>query len=140
MRRLAQGRVFDIQIIIYGPNHHLAGVHADSDLQSRFLGLAELSPVTPHFLLHRQSCVAGAQRVVFMRQRRTEKRHDAVTQHLIDGSFITMNRVHHDMKHRIDDLLGLLGIEAFHKAGGTSNVCEQNRHLLAFSFKGMPRG
>ena len=54
------------------------------------------STMAPHFFLHGQGCITGAQGVVFVRQRCAKKRHDAVTQHLVDGSFIAMDRVHHD--------------------------------------------
>src|SRR4030095_1454293 len=93
-----------------------------------------------HLILQRQCCVACTQRVVLMSQRRAKESHDPVTQHLVDGSFIAMDGVHHDAQHRIDDLLPLFGIEAFEQAGRTSYVCEKNRDLLSFSFNGMPRG
>ena len=87
-----------------------------------------------HRFLHRQGRVAGAQGVIFMRQRRAEQRHDAVAQNLIDGAFVAVHCIHHDMQDRIEILAHLFGIELFHHAGRTADVGEQYGHVFALPF------
>src|SRR5262249_23646688 len=139
MRCLTEGGIVNIEIVIYGTNHDFAGVQADADLQSRFFRLAELSAMTSRFLLHRQGSVARTQRVVLVRQRRSEESHDAVTQYLVDGSFIAMHGIHHEMQHRIDDLLRLFGIAVFDQLHRVPDVGKENGDLFPFSFQGRPR-
>jgi len=64
---MAQSRVFYIKVIIDGADHNFAGIHADADMQPQFFRLAKGSAVVPHRLLHRQSRIACAQRVIFVR-------------------------------------------------------------------------
>ena len=73
-------------------------------------GLAKLLAMAAHLVLHCQRCIASAQRVIFVRQRRAEECHDAIAQNLVDGSLIAVNRIHHDAKNWIDDFLTLFGI------------------------------
>src|SRR5215813_2952445 len=77
--------------------------------------------------------------MVLMREGRAEKSHDAVTQHLINGSFIAMNRTHHHMQDRINELLSLFGIDSFEQPCRTLDVGKENRHLLPFSFQQVAR-
>src|SRR4030095_12615368 len=51
-----------------------------------------------------------------------------------------MHRVHHHMKHRIDNLLRLFGIAVFDQLHRVPDVGKENGDLLPFSFKGLPRG
>ena len=95
--------------------------------------------VALHRFLHRQGGVAGAQGVIFMRQRRAEQRHDAVAQNLIDGPFVAVHRIHHDMQDRIEILSHLFRIELFHHAGRTADVGEQYGHVFALPFDKAPR-
>jgi hypothetical protein len=88
-----------------------------------------------YLFLHRQRCVAGAQRMVLMRHGRTEQRHDAVAQNLIDGPFIFVNRIHHDMQSRIDNVLGLFWIQRFDQFRGSSYIREKYRDLFPFAFQ-----
>src|SRR5215469_8778693 len=77
--------------------------------------------------------------MVLMREGRAEQSHDAVTQHLINGSFIAMNRSHHHVQDRINELLSLFGIDSFEQSCRTLDVGKENRHLLPFSFQQVAR-
>ena len=88
-------------------------------------GLSESLTVALQLFLHRQSRIAGAQGVIFVRQRRAEQRHDAVAQDLIDGAFVPVHCVHHQVQYRIDDFLRFFRIAPFDECGRAANVGEQ---------------
>jgi hypothetical protein len=95
MRCMAQGGIVNIEIITDGTHHDFAGVQTNSNLQAEFIRLPAIFTIPPHFLLHGQGCIAGTHGVILVGQWGAEKRHDPVTQHLVDGPFVSMNRVHH---------------------------------------------
>ena len=45
-----------------------------------------------------------------MRERRAEQRHDPVAHHLVDRALVAVDRFHHVLEHRIEDLPRFLGI------------------------------
>src|SRR5262249_1239241 len=51
-----------------------------------------------------------------------------------------MHRIHHEMQHRVDDLLRLFGIAVFDQLHRVPNVGKKNGDLLPFSFQRRPRG
>src|SRR4029453_8965141 len=51
-----------------------------------------------------------------------------------------MHRIHHEMQHRVDDLLRLFGIAVFDQLHRVPDVGKENGDLLPFSFQGLPRG
>ena len=51
-----------------------------------------------------------------------------------------MHRIHHDMQHRVNDLLRLFGIAVFDQLHRVPDVGKENGDLLTFSFQGLPRG
>src|SRR5262245_38799431 len=136
MGRMAQSGIVHIEIVADRTHHNLARVQADADLQSQFFGLAESSPIASHLFLHGQSGVTGAHGVILVSQWCPKERHDSVAQHLVNGSFVSVNRIHHDPQYRIDELLRFFWIDALQPAGYTSDVGKENRYLLPFSFQG----
>jgi len=73
---------------------------------------------TLHFLGERLESLLNRQRraertlsVIFMRDRRTEQCHDAVTQELVDGTFVTVNGFQDDLEDAVHDPVHILGIE-----------------------------
>ena len=90
--------------------------------------------IASHLLLHSKGGITGAHGVILVRQWGAKKRHDTVTQHLVDSSFVSMNRVHHDPQHRIDQLLRFFWIDSLQQSCGTSDVGKENSDFLPFSF------
>src|SRR5262244_1333220 len=78
--------------------------------------------------------------MIFVGQWCPKKRHDPVAQHLVNGSFVSVNRIHHDPQYRIDELLRFFWIKPLQQAGRASDVGKENRNLLPFSFQRLPRG
>src|SRR5262249_46526206 len=53
-------------------------------------------------LLHAQSGVEGPLRMIFVGQRRTEERKDAVAQRLGDIALVAVHGVHHELERRVN--------------------------------------
>jgi hypothetical protein len=88
----------------------------------------------------RKGGVAGAHRVVLMRQRCPEQGHNAITHDLIHRAFIAMDRRHHPCQHRIKQLPGVLGIAVGKEFHRPFEIGKEHGHLLALPFQGAPRG
>src|SRR5262252_11149946 len=65
-------------------------------------------------------------------ERSAEERHDAVASHFVHRAFVVMDRFHHPLDHRVEELAGLLGIAVGKQLHGALEVGEQHRDLLAF--------
>ena len=127
--------VVHAQVAAHRAHHHLARVEPHADLHVERLAASQLVGIAGDSLLHAQCRVASADRVVLMRQRRTEQRHDAVAHHLVDRSLVVMHRFHHPLENRIQNLPCLLGIAIREQLHRALQVGEQHRHLLALAFE-----
>ena len=92
--------------------------------------------VALHRLLHSQRGVAGPDGVVFVGERRPEERHDAVAHHLVDGALVAMDRLHHALQHRVEELPRFLGVAVGEQLHRALEVGEQNGDLLALALQG----
>src|SRR5438045_3927572 len=68
------------------------------------------SVVARHGGLHGQGRIAGAQGVVFVRNRGAEEVHDAIAEHLIHRALEAVHGGHHAVDGRIEELLSGFGI------------------------------
>jgi hypothetical protein len=73
--------------------------------------------------------------VVFVGERRTEQRHDAVAHHLVNGAFVLVNRRHHMFEDGVEEFARLLGIAISEQLHGALEVREQHCDLLALAFE-----
>ena len=73
--------------------------------------------------------------MVFMGQRRSKQRHDAIPHDLIAGP-PRMYRSHHVFQDRIKELSGFLGVALGQQLHGALQVGKQHGDLLAFTFQG----
>jgi hypothetical protein len=80
--------------------------------------------------------VAGALRVVFMRDRGAEQCHNAVACVLVDRTLEAVNAIGEDLEEAVEDLVPLFGIELLSQIHRALHVGEQHRHLLALAFQG----
>ena len=105
------------------PRHHIARVHADAQRQP----LAEHLPQSPP---HPQRCVQGPLRVVLVRRRSPEGRHDRVAGERLDRApgplDLRRHRVVEAIKYRPDPLRVLIGREL----GRPRQIGEENRRQL----------
>jgi hypothetical protein len=138
VRRLAHGCVIHPQVAADRPDDDFTGIQPDADLWLDAVRAAHLLAVAANGGLHVERGVAGAHGVVLVGDGRAEQRHDAVAHHLVDGPFVPVDRVHHPLEHRVEQLARLLRVavgEQFHRA---LEVREQDRDLLALTFESTP--
>jgi hypothetical protein len=74
--------------------------------------------------------------MIFMRDRRPKKSHDAVPHDLIHGALVLMDCGNHALQHRVEELPRLLGIAVGQQLHGALQVGKQHGDLLAFTFEG----
>jgi hypothetical protein len=137
---LPNGRVVHVQIIADGPDHDFSRIEPDPHQHLHPVGVADPLGIAAHGGLHGQGGVAGAHRVILVGDRRPEKRHDAVPHSLVDGAFIAVHSVHHDVQRRVQELPGLFWIQPLDQLGGALEVGKEHRHLLALAFQDSPGG
>src|SRR4030095_11769353 len=58
----------------------------------------------------RKACVARPDRVILVRHRRAEERHDPVAHHLVYRALVAVDRLHHSFEDGIQDLASLLWV------------------------------
>src|ERR687897_370703 len=104
MGRLTNCRIVHLQVTPDGAHHYLSRVQTNSYLNGYSLAPSDSLGVTLYRLLHLERRIARAHSVVFMGERRTEQRHDAVAHDLIDGSLITVDGFHHVLEDGIKEL------------------------------------
>jgi hypothetical protein len=83
-RGVPESRVVHPQIVADLPDHDLARVESHPHREADPLRETKLVRVTPQILLQRQRRVAGPRRVILVRDRRPEQRHDPIARVLID--------------------------------------------------------
>jgi hypothetical protein len=119
---------------------HLARIEPHANLHRRAARALDLVRVDIDPTLHPQRGVAGADRVVLMPDGRPEEGHDAVAHHLVDGALVAVDRLHHPLEHRVQELPRLLGITVDQKFHRALEIGEQHGDLLPLAFEGALRG
>ena len=137
MRRLADGRVVDVQVAADRAHEHLAGIEPDTDRQRRPVGAAFAE--SPDGVLHRERRVARAYRVIFDGDRRPEERHDAVAHHLVHGAAVAAHGLDHPVEYGIEHRARVLGVARGQQLHRRLQIGEQHRHVLALAFESDPR-
>ena len=83
----------------------------------------------------RSAAVARSHRVILVRKRRTEERHNAVAHHLVDGPLVAVDGLHHVLEYGIEQLPRLLGIAVGEELHRALEIGEQHGDLLALAFE-----
>ncbi|MCX5738622.1 MAG: hypothetical protein NTZ61_09035, partial [Proteobacteria bacterium] len=133
--RVSLRRVVHAQVIADLADHHLARVDPDARREAQALRAPKLVRVRAQRIAQVQRRVAGALRMILVRDRRAEQRHDAVTGVLVDGALEAVDAFGEDLEEALEDAVPLLGVELpgqFHRA---LHVREQHRDLLALAFE-----
>src|SRR2546428_97725 len=84
--------------------------------------------------------VAGALRVVLVRDRGAEERHNAVAGELVDEALEALNAVGEDAEEALHDVRPHFGVELLGQVHRALHVGEEDRHLLALALEGGARG
>ena len=78
--------------------------------------------------------------MVFVRQRRPEQRHDAITEHLVHRALIAVHSFHHGVQDRVQDSPSLFRVETLDQLRRAFDISKEHRDLLAFAFQGATGG
>ncbi len=140
MRRVAHRRVVQMAIVAEGPHHDLAGIQADPYADLERLLPEKCLRVVADRLLHPEGRLAGADRMILVRQRRAKQRHDAVAHHLVDGALVAVDCGDHPLEHWIQDASCLFRIAVDQQLHRALEVGEEDRDLLALALEGGLRG
>ena len=134
--RVPLRRVVHAQIVADPADHDLARVEADAHPERDAVPHAHLVGIFAHGVAQVQRRVAGALRVVLVRDRRAEERHDAVAGVLVHRALEAMDAVGEDREEAVEDLVPLFGIELLGQIHRALHVGEEHGHLLALAFEG----
>src|SRR5690606_22313247 len=106
------------------------GVDPDPNGQRRLVHLDPLAVETTEDFELLQSAAHAAQRVVWMRDRRTPQRHDAVAHELVERPFVLEQRLDHLLEVLVEHLDDALGGRAFAHAREPADVGVEDGALL----------
>ena len=133
--RLADRRVVHPQIAADRADHHVARVQAHADLHLDALRPAQLLRVPADRVVHAERRIARAHRVILVRKRRAEERHDPVAHHLVHRALVAMHRVHHVREDGIENLARFLGIAVGEQLHRSLQVGEEDGDQLALALQ-----
>ena len=111
---------------------HLAGVHADADLQRDVVRPAELGVEVLEATEHPQRGPEGAGGVVLVRGRHPERGHDGIADELLDGAALGFDLLAHRRRVGLHHLLEPLRVQPFAEGRRSGDVGEDHRDELAF--------
>ena len=111
-------------------DHDVSGVHTHSNGEVQAALATELTRVLAKPLGQVERCVAGTTRVVLVRDRRTEQRHDPIARELVDRPLEPVDTLGEDQEEPIQDVVPLLRVDRLGELHRALHVGEQNRDLL----------
>ena len=128
--------VVHAQVVADLADDDVARVEADAHAERHAVLHAHVVGVLAHGIAQMQRRVAGAMRVVLVRDRRAEQRHDAVAGVLVHRAFEAMHALGEDREEALEDLVPLFRIELLGQLHRALDVGEQHGDLLALAFEG----
>jgi hypothetical protein len=133
--RLPDGGVVHVEVAADRAHHDFSGVQPDPDVHGDAQCAVDLLRVLPDALLHAQRGIAGAHRVLLVRDGRAEERHHAVAQHLVDRALVVVDRLDHALEHRVQQAPRILGVAIGQQLHRTLEIREQHGHVLALALQ-----
>ena len=73
--------------------------------------------------------------MILVRERRAEERHDPVAHDLVDGALVPVDRLHHVLEDRVEELARLLGVAVGEQLHRALEVGEEDGDLLALALQ-----
>jgi hypothetical protein len=136
---VAEGRVVHSQVVADLSDHDLSGVEAHPYGEVESLLESQLVCVTAKILLESERGVAGALRVVLVRDRSPEQRHDPIAGELVHRPLEAVDAVGEDLKEAVHDPIPLLRIDLLAEVHRAFQIREEHGHVLALSLDGASR-
>ena len=132
--------VVHAQVVADLPHHDFARVDPDPRREVEAPLEAQLVGEARELVAQLQRREARALRVVLVRDRRAEQRHDPVAGVLIHRAFVAVYALGEDLEEAIEQTVPVLGVELRREIGRALHVGEQHRHLLALALERRARG
>jgi hypothetical protein len=86
-------------------------------------------------LVHPKRSVTGTDGVVLVGEGSPEERHDPVPHDLVDRPLVPVDRLHHPLEDRVDQLPGFLGIAVGQELHRALHIGEEHGDLLPLAFE-----
>ena len=138
--RVAERRVVHAEIVADLPDHDLARVEAHADREPEAVREAHLVRVAPQLVLQVERGPARALRVVLVRDRGAEERHDPVAGVLVDGPLEPVHAVGEELEEAIHDAVPFLRVEPLGELHRPLHVGEEDGDLFALALERGLRG
>ena len=138
--RVALRRVVHAEIVADPADDHLARVETHAHREVEPLAQPELVRVAPELARQVERRIARPARMVLVRDRCAEERHDAVARELIDRALETVHALGEEGEEAVHDAMPGFGVDALGELHRTLHVGEEDRHLLALALEGGLRG
>jgi hypothetical protein len=134
------GGVVHAQVVSDPADDDLAGVEPHPYREVETPLQSQLVRVAPQRVPQPDRRVARALRVVLVRDRCAEQRHDPIAGVLVDRPVEAVHAVGQDLEEAVEDAVPLLRIDLLRELDRALHVREQHRHLLALAFERAARG
>jgi hypothetical protein len=108
---VTEGRVVHAQIVADLADHNLSRIESHAYREADPFGDAQLVRVAAQRFAQVQCGIASALREVFVRDRGTEQRHDAIATVLVDRAFEAVNAFGQDLEEPIHDAVPFFRVE-----------------------------
>ncbi len=132
--RVAHGGVVHPEVAADASDHDETGVQplprAEADAARR-----ELLPVVLERPGDAERGMDRPARMILVRDRRAEERHDPVPEELVHRALVAMDFREHEVEGTLHEPVDLFGIEALRQRREPGDVDEEDRHLLALALE-----
>ena len=139
MRAVADGGVVHSQVVADGADHDEPGVephaHADRDPGA---GVEHQRALDRPGDAERGQ--GGAARVILVRQRGAEERHEAIAEELVDGALVAVDLGQRRLEEAVEEVVHGVGPQPFGQRGGPDQVAEEHGDRLALALQCRARG
>ena len=124
------------QVVADLSDDHLAGIEAHAHGEVEAPRATQLVGVRTQLVAQPERRVAGALRVVFVRNGRTEQRHDPIAGVLVDRSLEAVHAICEDLKEVVQDRVPLLRVDLGCQLHRALDVRKEHCHLFSLALEG----
>ena len=123
------------QIVANRTNDDVTRVKPHASGEPKAMLALHFGGIAGDFIAQIERRITGALRMILMRNRRAEQRHDAIAGVLVDRAFEAVHTLAQDREEAIEDAMPLFRVELLGQFHRALHIGEQHRDLLALAFK-----
>ena len=128
--------VVHAQVVADRADDDLTRVQAHARREADAVLTLHVGGVTRDLVAQLEHRIAGPLRVILVRNRRAEQRHDPIACVLVDRPLEEVHALGQDLEEAVENAVPLLGVELVRQLHRALHVGEQHRHLLALALQG----